>query len=156
MGTGLYAETAGTNDLGNPLRDDVVDNGDGTYGADSGGDILEGVYEDGTVNTTRVYEGYYASSYGWKRATNAMHVYDASYVKLREVALSYTLPLKYLKMPFINDISLGIVGSNLLILHKNLPYADPETSQGAGNIQGWQSGVMPTTRNIGFTLNVKF
>ena len=156
MGTGLYPETAGTNDLGNPLRDPVIDNGDGTYGDESGGRILEGVYEDGTVNTTRIYEGWYANSQGWKSGTNALQVYDASYVKLREVTLSYRLPSKYLGKSFINDLSLGIVGSNLWIIHKNLPYADPETTQGAGNIQGWQSGVMPTTRNIGFTLNLKF
>ena len=156
MGTGLYPETAGLNDLGNPLRDPVIDNGDGTYGAESGGRVLEGVYEDGTPNTTRIYEGWYANSQGWKSGTNALQVYDASYVKLREVTLSYTLPSKYLSKIFINDISLGIVGSNLWIIHKNLPYADPETTQGAGNIQGWQSGVMPTTKNIGFTLNVKF
>ena len=47
------------------------------------------------------------------------------------------------------------VGSNLLIIDKNLPHADPEASQGAGNIQGWQSGVMPTTRNYGFSLNIQ-
>ena len=156
MGTGLYPETAGLNDLGNPLRDPVVDNGDGTYGAESGGRVLPGVMEDGTPNTIRVYEGWYANSQGWKSGVNALQVYDASYIKLREVALTYSLPTSMLRKTFLNDVSLSIVGSNLWILHKNLPYADPETTQGAGNIQGWQSGVMPTTKNIGFTLNVKF
>ncbi|RLD51101.1 MAG: SusC/RagA family TonB-linked outer membrane protein, partial [Bacteroidetes bacterium] len=156
MGTGLYPETAGLNDLGNPLRDIVIDNGDGTYGAESGGRVLEGVMEDGTPNTTRVYEGWYGNSQGWKSGTNALQIYDASYIKLREVALTYTLPTSIVKKTFLQDVSLSIVGSNLWILHKNLPYADPETTQGAGNIQGWQSGVMPTTKNIGFTLNIKF
>jgi hypothetical protein len=54
------------------------------------------------------------------------------------------------------NASISFVGSNLWIIHKNLPYADPEASQGAGNVQGWQSGVMPATRNFGFTLNLQF
>ncbi|KAA6322336.1 TonB-dependent receptor SusC, partial [termite gut metagenome] len=52
--------------------------------------------------------------------------------------------------------SLSLVGSNLWIIHKNLPYADPEASQSSGNIQGWQSGVLPSERNFGLTLNVQF
>jgi hypothetical protein len=39
---------------------------------------------------------------------------------------------------------------------KNLPHADPQANQGAGNIQGWQSGVLPTTRNLGLSLNLQF
>jgi hypothetical protein len=61
-----------------------------------------------------------------------------------------------LSKTFINGASVSFVGSNLWIIHKNLPYADPESSQGAANIQGWQSGVMPTTRNFGFNINLQF
>jgi hypothetical protein len=57
---------------------------------------------------------------------------------------------------FIAGASLSFVGSNLWIIHKNLPYSDPEASQSAGNIQGWQSGVMPAVRNFGFTVKVQF
>ncbi|PGH37872.1 MAG: hypothetical protein CRN43_18595, partial [Candidatus Nephrothrix sp. EaCA] len=57
---------------------------------------------------------------------------------------------------FIQGASVSFVGSNLWIMHKNLPYADPESSQGSGNIQGWQSGVMPMTNNYGVTVNLKF
>jgi len=51
---------------------------------------------------------------------------------------------------------LSFVASNPWIIHKNLPYADPEASQSSGNVQGWQSGVMPSTRNFGFNLKLQF
>jgi len=147
QGTGLYANTAGLNDLGNPVRDAV---------ADGGGVILEGVTEDGQVNTTRVYADRYSGPYGWKKNPNAEFVYDASYVKLREAQISYNIPNRVLQNTGISSLSVGLVGTNLWILFKNLPDADPEAGLGAGNAQGWQSGVMPTTRNIGFNLKVQF
>ena len=57
---------------------------------------------------------------------------------------------------FIYGASVSFVGSNLWIIHKNLPYADPESTQSSGNIQGWQSGVFPSTRNFGFSLRLQF
>ena len=87
---------------------------------------------------------------------NAEFIYDASYIKLREVVLTYKLPRKLLEKSFIYGASLSFVGSNLWIFQKNLPYADPEATQGGGNIQGWQSGVLPAVRNYGLTLNVQF
>ncbi len=150
--TGLYPETAGLNELGNPVRNYVTGNP-----ATDGGLILQGVLPDGTKNTARSDQmGTYYTPLGSAYAPNAMFIYDASYIKLRELSLTYTLPSSLFKGTFINSASFGFVGSNLWIIHKNLPYADPETTQGAGNIQGWQSGVMPSTRNFGFTLNVNF
>jgi hypothetical protein len=83
-------------------------------------------------------------------------VYDASYVKLREVVLSYSIPEKVMAKSFIKGATFSFVGSNLWIMMKNLPHADPEASQSSGNVQGWQSGVMPTTRNFGLTVNLQF
>ncbi len=147
QGTGLYPNTVGLNDLGNPKRNSL---------SNGGGVILLGVLADGTPNTKRVYADRYSGPYGWARNPNAAFVYDASYVKLREAQISYQLPDRLLKNTGIRALSVGVVGSNLWIIYKNLPYADPEAGLGAGNIQGWQSGVMPTTRNIGFNLKVNF
>jgi TonB-linked SusC/RagA family outer membrane protein len=144
IGTGLYEETASNNDLGNPQRDPV---------SEGGGLLLEGVNPDGTPNETRIESTYYAE--GWASSPNARFVYDASYIKLREVVLTYNLPKKLMDRTFIKGASLSFVGSNLWIIDKNLPHADPEASQGAGNIQGWQSGVMPATNNYGFSLNIQ-
>ena len=153
--TGLYPESDFINDLGNPVRDPLIDNGDGTYGAKSGGYICEGVLADGSKNTIRI-PGDDDYSFGYSAFPNSEFVYDASYVKLREVVLTYSFPKNLIAKTFIDGASLSIVGSNLWIIHKNLPYADPESSQSAGNIQGWQSGVMPATRNYGFSLKVQF
>ena len=153
MGTGLYEETAGLNDLGNPKRDPIVSNGDGTYASNSGGTINGGVLEDGSTNTVRVSNRDYRAM-GWAVDPNARWTYDASYIKLREVTLTYDLPKELVKKLSLTGASVGISGSNLLILHKNLPYADPEASQSSGNIQGWQSGVMPAVRQFGIKLDI--
>jgi len=147
QGTGLYPNTVGTNDKGNPIRNTL---------ANGGGIILPGVTEDGKPNTKRVVADRYSGPFGWVRNPNAAFVYDASYVKLREAQISYHFPVRMLKNMGVKSLSLGLVGSNLWIIFKNMPYADPEAGLGAGNLQGWQSGVMPTVRNIGFNLNVQF
>ena len=147
MATGLYEETDYTNDLGNPVRS-PVDEG--------GGLILDGVYEDGTTNTTRVEGGDYRV-FGWSRNPNAAFVYDATYIKLREAVISYSIPQRVMqKANWIHGATFSLVGYNLWIISKDLPHADPEASQSSGNIQGWQSGVMPSTRNIGLTVSLQF
>ena len=45
---------------------------------------------------------------------------------------------------------------NQWIAEKNIPHADPESGLSSGNLQGFQSGVMPTTRNYGFNLKLNF
>ena len=161
MGTGLYEETAGLNDLGNPKRNAIVWNDptkktkEGGYAPTSGGTLNPGVLADGSVNWARVSEETYGAI-GWGVDPNARFVYDASYVKLRELTLTYDLPKSLISKLYLTNASISFVGSNLWILSKNLPHADPEASQSSGNIQGWQSGVMPATRNFGFTLNLQF
>ena len=156
LATGLYAETSYLNDLGNPVRSAIVKNPDGSYASTSGGFINEGVNvaADGTVkaNTTRIAASNYGS-FGYSRLTNKAFVYDASYVKLRQVSLSYTIPPAVLKKTFITGITLTAVASNLWIIFKNLPHADPESGLGAGNLQGYSTGSLPSTRD--FSLNLK-
>lgn len=159
MATGLYPETVFTNDLGNPVRDPVVLNVPGNhsqgYAPNSGGLVLDGVLENGQENMRRVPGGDYRV-FGYARNPNSAFVFDASYVKLREIVVSYSLPAGLLQNSFIKGAALSFVGSNLWIIHKNLPYADPEANQSSGNIQGWQSGPLPTTRNFGFNLRLQF
>jgi hypothetical protein len=158
MGTGLYPETVGTNDLGNPIRDQAHEDPfdiETPLVENPGGVILDGVREDGSPNTLRV-EGCDYRLHGWNKNPNSKFIYDASYVKLREANITYNLPRRIMEKTFIYGASISFVGSNLWIIHKNLPYADPEASQSSGNTQGWQSGVMPSTRNFGFTLNLQF
>jgi hypothetical protein len=49
-----------------------------------------------------------------------------------------------------------LVGRNLWIIHKNLPYSDPEENLSSGNLQGVQSGAYPTTRSMGINLKLQF
>ncbi len=163
LGTGLYEETVYTNDLGNPVRDALLVNDDGTSDPASGGLILDGVMNTGTeeepvweANTTRVHGDDYRV-FGWSRNPNAAFIYSASYIKLREFVISYSLPQKTMaKSKALHAVSFSLVGGNLWIISKDLPHADPEASQGAGNIQGWQSGVAPRMRTFGLTVNVQF
>ncbi|MGM0391710.1 MAG: SusC/RagA family TonB-linked outer membrane protein [Bacteroidota bacterium] len=146
-GTGVPANTAGLNELGNPLRDPI---------ADGGGILLEGVNPDGSPNTTRGNMTSYNNPLGWVNAPNAFHTYDASYVKLREVTLSYTLPKTITeRLPF-TDISVSAIGRNLWIIDKHVPYADPEAGLSSGNIQGYQSGAIPSTKDYGFNVRLQF
>jgi hypothetical protein len=144
LGTGIYPNSVGTNDLGNPIRNSL---------ATGGGVILDGVLADGTPNTKRVAGDDYRV-WGWATNPNAGFIYDASYVKLREMSLSYRIPLK--KEFFFTGASVGLVGSNLWIISKNIDYADPEAGAGAGNVQGAQIGVMPAVRTYGFNLSLQF
>jgi hypothetical protein len=57
-------------------------------------------------------------------------IYDASFIKLREASLTFNLPKDC--GTFINDMKFSIIGRNLWIIHKNLPYADPESGLRAG------------------------
>ena len=92
---------------------------------------------------------------GWTRAPNALHVYDASYVKLREMSLSYSVPTDLFR-GHIQGLTFTALGRNLWIIHKNTPYSDPEGGLSSGNNQGFQSGVYPTTRDIGFSIKLEF
>jgi outer membrane receptor protein involved in Fe transport len=158
LSSGLYPETAGLNDLGNPVRDLRVGT-PGAYASTSGGYIIKGVNvaTDGTItpNQTRVSARTY-SGFGYAALPNKAFVYDASYIKLREVSLTYNLPAVWLNKTFVKGVSLSAVGSNLWIIHKNLPYADPESGLAAGNAQGYSIGSLPTTRDFGFNIKINF
>ncbi|MFZ6012057.1 MAG: SusC/RagA family TonB-linked outer membrane protein, partial [Bacteroidota bacterium] len=141
LATGLYPETAGTNEFGTNVRAPI---------GDGGGVILAGVKEDGSPNDVRVSAVNYGL-FGYVRNPAAGFVYDASFVKLREASLTFSFPAHVIEnlRPF-RGIDISVIGRNLWIIHKNLPYADPEDNMSSGNIQGYQVGSIPNTRNIGF------
>ena len=147
MGTGLFPETAGLNDLGNPVRNSLDD---------GGGILLEGVDADGNPNTTRARMDYFANALGWSKAVNAQHVYDAGFIKLREITLGYSLPSELLKNNFIKGMTFTAIGRNVWIIDKSLPYGDPEAGLSSGNVQGYQSGAYPSTKDYGFSIKLQF
>jgi len=145
--TGIYDFTVGTNDLGNPIRNSL---------ANGGGVILDGVNADGSKNTTRARTDWYANPWGYARTPNAAHVYDASFVKLRELKIGYTLPKRLIKSLAIQEVSVALIGRNLWIIHKNTPYTDPEAGLSSGNVQGYQSGAYPSVKELGINFKVQF
>jgi hypothetical protein len=83
-------------------------------------------------------------------------MYDASFVKLREVKLGYTLPSKLTQSLPIRDINISFVGRNLF-LWTDVPHIDPETASSAGGtiIPGVESVAIPSARSYGFNLSFK-
>ncbi|HEX9511526.1 MAG TPA: SusC/RagA family TonB-linked outer membrane protein [Puia sp.] len=148
LADGLYPETAGLNDLGSPSRNSL---------ANKGGVVLPGVTADGKRNTIRADNSQSWGLYGGFFSAAKGYVYDAGYIKLREAALTYSLPLKLVsKIHPVQAIDVSLTGRNLWIIHKNLPYSDPEESLSSGNTPGYQAGAIPTTRYIGFNLKLRF
>jgi TonB-linked SusC/RagA family outer membrane protein len=147
LATGLYPETAGLNDLGNPSRNPL---------SQGGGIVLPGIsVVDGKPNTVRALNGY--GAYGYLRNPAAAFVYDASYIKLREAILSYSIPKETIaKLKPFKGIDLSLIGRNLWIIHKNLPYADPEETISAGNLQGYQGGAYPSVRSFAINAKLRF
>jgi len=83
-------------------------------------------------------------------------VFDASYVKLRQLMLTYTLPKKLFQNAMVDDLQFSLVGRNLAILHKNAPHIDPETAFSSRNgDQGQEFGQIPSARSIGFNVRIK-
>jgi TonB-linked SusC/RagA family outer membrane protein len=117
------------------------------------GMVFKGVKADGSANTTIVP----AQSY-YKGFTNVdeAFIYSASYVKLREVKIGYTFPSQWVKGIGLQSATVSLVGRNLWIIHKNVPNIDPETAFNTGNAQGLEDLTLPTVRNLGFNINLKF
>ena len=125
------------------------------------GYVVDGVVNTGTAsdpvytkNATPVDpQQYWNSIYN---NTPAPFIYDASYVKLREVSLGYTLPKSFFNGAKINSIYISAFARNLLTFNKDLPNVDPESMYTSGNGQGFEYGSLPFRRSYGFNVKVTF
>lgn len=86
------------------------------------------------------------------------YIYDASYVKLREVRISYSFPSSLLNNTFLSGATIGIEGRNLLLLYSKVPHIDPEASLFGSGADGFgiERSSIPSTRSIGFNLRLNF
>ena len=108
-------------------------------------------YSDPTISENNNY---------WRRygfgGLSETAIYDSSWVRLREVTLSYNFPDKWLDKTFIEGLSLSVYGRNLW-LNTDYPGVDPET-----NLTGDSNGIgldyfnQPNTKSYGLNLNVNF
>ncbi len=165
--SGVIPETAGKNSLGNPIRNPLNQ---------GGGYLIKGVTADGKANTTLV-DAYDINLDGSKFPFGSVNsqaaksfVYDASYVKLRELAITYSVPTSIFGAnAFVKGLDISLTGRNLWIIHKNLPYSDPEQGQASTTLSstapivynpnatiGYQTGAFPSVRQFGFNVRFKF
>ncbi|HTJ49354.1 MAG TPA: SusC/RagA family TonB-linked outer membrane protein [Cyclobacteriaceae bacterium] len=119
--------------------------------------VLNGVTDTGdpytrTVPVSQLRSGYYNSL---NRYTE-LFVHDGSFVKLRQVILSYRIPSDALKRLGIQSASIALVSRNLLTLYKKTVNFDPEQSLTNGAAQGIESIGLPRTRSYGVNLMLKF
>jgi TonB-linked SusC/RagA family outer membrane protein len=147
--SGLTKRTAGVNDLGMPLRDPV---------AEGGGVHVFGVKDmDATAGEDfqpfDMYvdaQSYYHQFYNAKIADP--HIYDLTYVKLRELSLGYNIPVQKLGAlgKVFTSASVSVVGRNLWLISTNVEDFDPSEIASAFG----ENGQFPSVRSYGF--NVKF
>ncbi len=125
------------------------------------GVVQTGVDADGKPiyekNTTPVDPNvFFASFYGDDRGVAVPFIYDASYVKMRELTLTYQLPSNIARKISAQLISISFVSRNPFIIYKNVPNVDPDSNYNNGNGQGFEYGSLPGRRSWGGNLNIRF
>lgn len=118
------------------------------------GIVLDGVHEDGTKNTTAISaQRYCADHYTGPAAQN---IFKSDYVKLREINIGYTFPVKK-HGSFLKGLRVSAYGRNLAVWGPDTKHFDPEMIvTGSGNIQGIEGAALPAVANFGFNVNIKF
>ena len=124
------------------------------------GVILPGVHADGTPNTTVVhyYYKYNPNAGEWGDYISTPGILENTWVKCREIALSYTLPANLIKRTKVfQSLTFSIVGRDLFYFYKTLPdNINPEGVAGAGDAQAFEFAAMPGVRSFSFQINAKF
>ena len=148
----FYSHTKGTMDFVGTAEETVEGGRGDRVWANSVYKDYQGNY---VTNSSRTYnvEDYYTN-----KIPDSQHIIDASYVKLREVSLTYQLPLKLLSKTPFGNITVGVFGNNLFIWTSvSNKYSDPEmNSSGASNVQGFEFAAQPSQRNYGFNIRATF
>ncbi len=127
----------------------------------------EGVVGDGIVNmgtadeprwvenTTAISaESFYNQFFD--RDNEANSLYDATYLKLREVRIGYSLPQSLLKRTGLGEVRVSLIGRNLALWTEN-PHFDPELNamQGQNLVQGVDDMSYPSSRSYGLSIQLK-
>ncbi|MCT8340692.1 SusC/RagA family TonB-linked outer membrane protein [Flavobacteriaceae bacterium TK19130] len=145
--SGILAQTAANNKREDGVILDGV-TGDVTYNDDGTYTVTNTAPNTTVISAQREGQDYFFGN-------DAQNVFDADYIKLREVTLGYTLPSKWLGD--IAQARLSVFGRNLFVWGLDNENFDPEVAtSGSGNIQGSEGGSLPSTRSIGFNVELKF
>lgn len=122
--------------------------------------IGEGVVADGNggfkPNTVKVKPAAFYADY-YRRANVEANTFDASFIKLREARIEYSLPNALLNKTFFRQATFALYGRDLL-LFTDFPVFDPETAALNGNVllPGVEMGQLPSTRTMGLNLTLRF
>ncbi len=94
----------------------------------------------------------------YRRNNETEGIYDATFIKLRQASLSYTLPSNLLRNTFINKVKVSLIGNNIWLWAKDFNHGDPELlSFGGGRyVPGVENATAPSTRSLGFSVDVEF
>jgi len=131
--------------------------------ADGNGVVGDGVMNVGSSenpvyvpNTTAAAASTFNNAF-YDRGNEESALYDASYVKLRQLSIYYTFPQKIAKSLGTEDLKIGLTGNNLLLFTEN-PHFDPELNalQGRNIVQGVEDFSYPSTRSFGVSLKTNF
>lgn len=125
-------------------------------GREAGFVVGDGVNNGGGVNTAQAAVQTYWEHLRTQQIVEPV-VYDGGYWKLRQITLGYDFT-KYIPAGWpVKGVKLNLVASNVLILKKWVDNIDPETAgYGSDNMIGLESAGLPSTRGLGFNLNIKF
>ena len=118
--------------------------------------IFDAVYANGQPNTTYLSaQDYYGNS--GKYAAAEGFIYKTSWFRIREAAVTYTLPTAFLSRTPFGSASLSMFGRNLFLNAPFYPHLDPEQNAlGVSSAQGLEFNALPQTRTIGIGLNLSF
>ena len=148
--TGLY------NSDGTPQLDEENNQMFDPNGSDPVGYVAEGLLADGTENMKGIDPQFYWHQRKWGGIAE-LDVYDASYVKLRDVTINYDFPARWFGEGFLKSASFALVGRNLWLIYSGVPNIDPESSFTSNNNGlGQEYASMPNTRSLGFNLKLVF
>lgn len=123
--------------------------------------LFEGVYLPGTPNAGQANTTYIRADQYWGNSgvfvAGKGYIFDTSWIRLREAALTYTLPKAMLGGTPFSNVEVGVFGRNLWLHAPNYPHLDPEQNAlGISNAQGLEFNSLPATRTIGANLRVTF
>jgi TonB-linked SusC/RagA family outer membrane protein len=120
---------------------------------DAGGVALNAVYENGLSLSSRYDARRYYAAISGRAGIGEMYMYDATNIRLRELSLTWRLPIK---SKLISQMQLGLIGKNLCFLLLHAPF-DPEVSMSSGNgLQGIDVFGVTATRSVGANIKVAF
>lgn len=114
--------------------------------------VFPGVTESGQPNTTRITASQY---YGALQAEDFL--YDASFIKLKELSLGYSFPQSMLKKTPLNSFNISFVARNLCYLLKHTPGTSPEGGYDTSMFsQAIDYAALPFTRTFGLSVSLGF